>query len=114
MRLAICEKHSLRYDADLASGCVLCRREQAGDTGPTSETGNKRPIGPALLVAAALWIGGGLLLFVAHREVTGAFGPLFGLAATAAPAVAPGFEEAPPVEAGESAPAEPSDLDGDG
>ncbi|HEX9733538.1 MAG TPA: hypothetical protein VGG06_16320 [Thermoanaerobaculia bacterium] len=83
-----CEKHGLRYNPNLHSGCVRCRRE-AGE--PISGSGALAPgpvaegpanaggsVVPALAVAALLVIVTGGGFYAAHRQWHERYGNLLG------------------------------------
>ena len=68
VRIEVCEKHGLRYNAATDEGCARCRTEAGGRT--MDQRGfTPRPavnVGRSLLVAAALVIAIGGSLFAAH------------------------------------------------
>jgi hypothetical protein len=84
-----CEKHGLRYNADIQDGCVICRREAGGGAAPAaprsaskaapasraSRSGSARPgqkpMGPALIVTAVLIAATTGAFFLAHPAVAG-------------------------------------------
>ena len=80
--VGVCEKHGLRYNRAVETGCVRCRRESG--VAPAAATGASRlgtavrldapsSIGIQLLVAALLIGGTGGLCFAAHQAVLKSF-----------------------------------------
>ncbi len=84
MDVATCEKHGLRYNRAVESGCVRCRRESGVATTATAGTGASRlgtavrldapsSVGTQLLIAVLLIGGTGGLCFAAHQAVLNSF-----------------------------------------
>ncbi len=82
--IATCEKHGLRYNRAVESGCVRCRRESGVATTAATSTGASRlgtavrldapsSIGTQLLIAVLLIGGTGGLCFAAHQAVLKSF-----------------------------------------
>lgn len=74
-----CEKHGLRYNADIQEGCVICRREAGGSPSTaaadparsTRPAASSTPMGPALLVTGVLILGTTGVFFVTHSAIAG-------------------------------------------
>ncbi len=89
MATAICEKHKLRFDPEMQSGCVLCRKEAAAAAGiappspaaevasrvshSAAETGSAGGILAPLGVAAAIWVVSALTLYTVHQEMAAVY-----------------------------------------
>ena len=82
--IATCEKHGLRYNRAVDTGCARCRRESGavaveGATAPAQGTAKagatEKPasVGKQLLLAAALVAGTGVLFWSAHQSVLESF-----------------------------------------
>lgn len=68
VRIEVCEKHGLRYNAALDDGCARCRTEAEGRTMDRRGFSPQRApdVTRSLLVAVALVVGIGGSLYLAH------------------------------------------------
>jgi len=112
MDVVTCEKHGLRYNRAVESGCVRCRRERGAGTrsgttsgrGPVAARAEAPASLPMQLLIAALLVGGtGSLCWGAHQAVIDSFaGGLIahtgrsGIEAATAPGEAYGDDKAEP------------------
>lgn len=115
--IVVCDKHGLRYNRAVESGCVRCRRESGvapAATSGASRAATPRPAGPPdapastgvqLLLAFLLVGGAGALFWTAHKAVLESFAG--GVLATvgkqsaeaaAAPAARKQFEQVDPFD----------------
>ena len=71
---ALCERHRLRYDPRTQTGCVLCRREEAGASSvePVAKGGAADDVRRGWAVAALLWLAAAGALFGVHRQIAAA------------------------------------------
>ncbi len=78
--IAVCDRHGLRYNRATENGCVRCRREAGARTPATGSDGRAAAAGEReasapiqLLLAAALIVGTGILLWNAQPAVLSGF-----------------------------------------
>ena len=78
VRIEVCEKHGLRYNAAASTGCARCVREAA----PSATKGPVRPtaagIGPQVAIAIGLICTSGFLFLTVHNGIVQPFKALLG------------------------------------